>query len=73
MIGRPSRPSLCVCPALLCPVPCVWSQPDLSQLQLDAKLEPIFGTKQLAVAALPQALGALLQPLEPVTITHAIG
>lgn len=47
-------------------------QPDLSQLQLDEKLEAIFGTKQLAAAALTQALGRLLQPLEPVTVTHTI-
>jgi hypothetical protein len=47
-------------------------QPDLSQLQLDEQLEAIFGTKQLAAAALPQALGRLLQPLEAVTVTHTI-
>jgi hypothetical protein len=47
-------------------------QPDLSQLQLDDKLEAVFGTKQLAAAALPQALGTLLQPLEAVTVTHTI-
>jgi hypothetical protein len=39
---------------------------------LDDKLEAVFGTKQLAAAALPQALGKLLQPLEPVTVTHTI-
>lgn len=47
-------------------------QPDLSQLQLDDKLSAIFGTNQMPAAALPQALGRLLQPLEPVTVTHII-
>lgn len=56
-----------LCCAVLC---CL--QADLSQLQLDDKLEVVFGTKQLAAAALPQALGKLLQPLEPVTVTHTI-
>lgn len=47
-------------------------QPDLTNLQLDDKLEPIFGTKQLSTAALPQALGRLLEPLKPITVTHNI-
>jgi chromatin remodeling complex protein RSC6 len=47
-------------------------QPDLTNLQLDDKLEPIFGTKQLPAAALPEALGRLLEPLKPVTVTHTI-
>lgn len=47
-------------------------QPDLAQLQLDEKLAAVFGTKQLFAAALPQEVGKLLQPLEPVTVTHTI-
>lgn len=47
-------------------------QPDLTTLQLDDKLEPIIGTKQLSAAALPQALGRLLEPLKPITVTHNI-
>lgn len=47
-------------------------QPDLAVLQLDERLEAILGTKQLPAASLPQALGKLLQPLQPVEVKHTI-
>lgn len=54
------------------PVNCMCAQADPGQLLLDDKLEAIFGIKQLPASALPVALGKLLQPLDPVTVTHTI-
>lgn len=45
---------------------------DVTQLVLDEPLQAIMGVKQLPAAALPQALGTLLQPLQPVVVTHTI-
>jgi len=41
-------------------------------LQLDDKLSELMGVQELPRTGLPEAVGKLLKPLEPLTFTHTI-
>jgi chromatin remodeling complex protein RSC6 len=41
-------------------------------LQLDDKLSELLGVQELPRTGLPEAVGKLLKPLEPLTFTHTI-